>query len=299
MDYIKDYLNFLENNQRYSPHTIHSYSIDLYDFKAFIQNTFDIDLINVKRIHINDWIMSLTESDLKASTINRKIVALSSFYNFLVNKNIISQNPANNISKPKIPKRIPQYVKSKDLNVDILNEDFENNAASDFEPMRNILIIEMLYQTGMRRSELVNLKNEDIDLYRKTIKVLGKRNKERYIPFTDDFKKLILNYLNIKSDFFANKQIDDNFFLLKNGKKLYDKFVYRVVNSYLSDLNYISQKSPHILRHTFATHLLQEGADLNAIKELLGHSSLASTQIYAHSSIEHIKEVYLKAHPRS
>lgn len=299
MDYIKDYLNFLENNQRYSPHTIHSYSIDLYDFKAFIQNTFDIDLINVKRIHINDWIMSLNESGLKASTINRKIVALSSFYNFLVNKNIIPQNPVNNISKPKIPKRIPQYVKSKDLNVDILNESFENNAASDFEPMRNILIIEMLYQTGMRRSELVNLKNEDIDLYRKTIKVLGKRNKERYIPFTDDFKTLIHNYINIKNDFFANKQINDNFFLLKNGKKLYDKFVYRVVNSYLSDLNYISQKSPHILRHTFATHLLQEGADLNAIKELLGHSSLASTQIYAHSSIEHIKEVYSKAHPRS
>ncbi|MDI6833372.1 MAG: tyrosine-type recombinase/integrase [Bacteroidales bacterium] len=299
MDYIKDYLNFLENNQRYSPNTIHSYSIDLYDFKAFIQNTFDIDLINVKRIHINDWVMSLSESDLKASTINRKIVALSSFYNFLVNKNIIPQNPVNNISKPKIPKRIPQYVKSKDLNVDILNEDFENNATSDFEPIRNILIIEMLYQTGMRRSELVNLKNEDIDLYRKTIKVLGKRNKERYIPFTDDFKKLILDYINIKSDFFANKQIDDNFFLLKNGKKLYDKFVYRVVNSYLSDLNYISQKSPHILRHTFATHLLQEGADLNAIKELLGHSSLASTQIYAHSSIEHIKKVYSKAHPRS
>jgi len=243
--------------------------------------------------------MFLNELGLKASTINRKIVALSSFYNFLVNKNIIPQNPVNNISKPKIPKRIPQYVKSKDLNVDILNEDFENNATSDFEPMRNILIIEMLYQTGMRRSELVNLKNEDIDLYRKTIKVLGKRNKERYIPFTDDFKKLILDYINIKSDFFANKQIDDNFFLLKNGKKLYDKFVYRVVNSYLSDLNYISQKSPHILRHTFATHLLQEGADLNAIKELLGHSSLASTQIYAHSSIEHIKKVYSKAHPRS
>lgn len=299
MDYIKDYLNFLENNQRYSPHTIHSYSIDLYDFKDFIQNTFDIDLINVKRIHINDWIMSLSESGLKASTINRKIVALSSFYNFLINKNIITKNPVNNISKPKIPKRIPQYVKSKDLNADILNEDLGTNAASDFEPMRNILIIEMLYQTGMRRSELVNLKNEDIDLYRKTIKVLGKRNKERYIPFTDDFKKLILDYINIKNDFFANKQIDDSFFVLKNGKKLYDKFVYRVVNSYLSDINYISQKSPHILRHTFATHLLQQGADLNAIKELLGHSSLASTQIYAHSSIEHIKEVYSKAHPRS
>ncbi|HPX46419.1 MAG TPA: tyrosine-type recombinase/integrase [Bacteroidales bacterium] len=299
MDYIKDYLNFLENNQRYSPHTIHSYSIDLYDFKDFIQNTFDIDLINVKRIHINDWIMSLSESGLKASTINRKIVALSSFYNFLVNKNIITKNPVNNISKPKIPKRIPQYVKSKDLNTDILDEDLETNAASNFEPMRNILIIEMLYQTGMRRSELVNLKNEDIDLYRKTIKVLGKRNKERYIPFTDDFKKLILDYINIKNDFFANKQIDDSFFVLKNGKKLYDKFVYRVVNSYLSDINYISQKSPHILRHTFATHLLQQGADLNAIKELLGHSSLASTQIYAHSSIEHIKEVYSKAHPRS
>ncbi|HNT70065.1 MAG TPA: tyrosine-type recombinase/integrase [Bacteroidales bacterium] len=292
-------MNFLENNQRYSPHTIHSYSIDLYDFKDFIQNTFDIDLINVKRIHINDWIMSLSESGLKASTINRKIVALSSFYNFLVNKNIITKNPVNNISKPKIPKRIPQYVKSKDLNTDILDEDLETNAASDFEPMRNILIIEMLYQTGMRRSELVNLKNEDIDLYRKTIKVLGKRNKERYIPFTDDFKKLILDYINIKNDFFANKQIDDSFFVLKNGKKLYDKFVYRVVNSYLSDINYISQKSPHILRHTFATHLLQQGADLNAIKELLGHSSLASTQIYAHSSIEHIKEVYSKAHPRS
>ena len=299
MDYIKDYLNFLENNQRYSPHTIHSYSIDIYDFKDFIQNTFVIDLINVKRIHINDWIMSLSESGLKASTINRKIVALSSFYNFLINKNIITKNPVNNISKPKIPKRIPQYVKSKDLNTDILDEDLETNAASDFEPMRNILIIEMLYQTGMRRSELVNLKNEDIDLYRKTIKVLGKRNKERYIPFTDDFKKLILDYINIKNDFFANKQIDDSFFVLKNGKKLYDKFVYRVVNSYLSDINYISQKSPHILRHTFATHLLQQGADLNAIKELLGHSSLASTQIYAHSSIEHIKEVYSKAHPRS
>lgn len=299
MDYIKDYLNFLENNQRYSPHTIHSYSIDLYDFKDFIQNTFDIDLINVKRIHINDWIMSLSESGLKASTINRKIVALSSFYNFLINKNIITKNPVNNISKPKIPKRIPQYVKSKDLNADILDEDLGTNAASNYEPMRNILIIEMLYQTGMRRSELVNLKNEDIDLYRKTIKVLGKRNKERYIPFTDDFKKLILDYINIKNDFFANKQIDDSFFVLKNGKKLYDKFVYRVVNSYLSDINYISQKSPHILRHTFATHLLQQGADLNAIKELLGHSSLASTQIYAHSSIEHIKEVYSKAHPRS
>jgi integrase/recombinase XerC len=299
MDYIKDYLNFLENNQRYSIHTIRSYSIDLNGFEKFIKNNFDIELDKAKRIHINDWIMYLSESGLKSSSINRKIVALSSFYSFLVNKNIISQNPVNNISKPKISKRIPQYVKSKDLNLELLNEDIANDAIHDYEPYRNILIIEMLYQTGMRRSELVNLKNEDIDINRKTIKVLGKRNKQRYIPFSDNLKKVILEYIKLKNDFFSERKVDDYFFLLKNGKKLYDKFVYRIVNTYLSDINYIYQKSPHILRHTFATHLLQEGADLNAIKELLGHSSLASTQIYAHSSIEHIKKVYSKAHPRS
>ncbi|HHW58993.1 MAG: tyrosine-type recombinase/integrase [Bacteroidales bacterium] len=299
MDWIKEYLNYLENNQRYSFNTISSYRIDLYQFDEFIKNTFDIDILEVNRIHVNDWIMNLSQSGLKASTINRKIVSLSSFYNYLLNKEIISKNPIKNISKPKIPMRIPQYIKLKDLSP----YDFENTNKSeiknDYEAIRNILIIEMLYQTGIRRSELINLKNEDIDLNRKTIKILGKRNKERYVPFTNNLKKIIIEYLDIKNIFFNNKEVDDKFFLLNSGKKLYDKFVYRTVNNYLSSINYISQKSPHILRHTFATHLLHEGADLNAIKELLGHSSLASTQIYAHSSIERIKQVYSKSHPRS
>ena len=182
---------------------------DLYQFDEFIKNTFDIDILEVNRIHVNDWIMNLSQSGLKASTINRKIVSLSSFYNYLLNKEIISKNPIKNISKPKIPMRIPQYIKLKDLSP----YDFENTNKSeiknDYEAIRNILIIEMLYQTGIRRSELINLKNEDIDLNRKTIKILGKRNKERYVPFTNNLKKIIIEYLDIKNIFFNNKEVDD------------------------------------------------------------------------------------------
>ena len=233
------------------------------------------------------------ENKISARSINRKISTLKAFYKFLLREKIVDINPMNKIQSPKNSKRLPVFVEESKMNAFIEDVSFTD----DFEGKRNFLIIEMLYATGMRRIELVNLKETDINFYNNTIKVLGKRNKERLLPLSAELKILIREYLDQK-----NKSIQtqsDFLFLTEKGNQIYPGAVYRIVKDSLNKVTTLSKKSPHVLRHTFATHLLNNGANLNAIKELLGHANLAATQIYTHTTIEKLKSVHLKAHPKA
>jgi integrase/recombinase XerC len=238
----------------------------------------------------------LSDYGFSEKTINRKIAAVKSFYKFLLKTDTISKNPAVALSSMKVHKKIPVPFSETEM-ADL----FDSNVFSDdFEGQRDQTIITLLYTTGMRRAELINLKETDIDFHKKELKVLGKRNKERIIPLLDKTLLLINTYLDSKNQYFKDYIITEPYlFVTKKGKKLYDMLVYRLINSYLSKVSVKHKKSPHMLRHTFATHLLNNGADLNAIKELLGHSSLAATQVYTHSSVQQLQNVYKKAHPRS
>jgi integrase/recombinase XerC len=232
------------------------------------------------------------EKKLSARSVNRKISALKSFYKFLLREKQIDINPMSKIQTPKIPKRLPVFVEESKMNN--LIEDIK--FGSNFEGRRDLLMIELLYSTGMRRAELINLKEIDVNLHHGTIKVIGKRNKERLIPITHELGTLIKEYCDQKRYI---KSTTHNLFITKNGKPIYASAVYRTVRNLLSKVTTLSKKSPHILRHTFATHLLNNGANLNAIKELLGHANLAATQVYTHNSIEKLKAVYSKAHPKA
>jgi integrase/recombinase XerC len=230
-------------------------------------------------------------------SINRKKTALKSYYKFLIKEGIITENPMNKVISPKTSKRLPVFVEKEKM--EKLLDSNELNFGDDYTGIRNLMIIEILYATGMRVSELVNLKVTDVDLYNSTIKVLGKRNKERIIPFAKKLRVTIDKYNKIKEETFFGEDTADQFFLTSGGKKIYQKLAYRVVNYYLSIITTLDKKSPHVLRHTFATHMLNNGADLNAIKELLGHANLSATQVYTHNTIEKLKNIYKQAHPRA
>lgn len=289
---ISAFLNYLALEKKYATHTITAYRHDLMQFQEFCNETYDeqsIALVNYPQIR--NWIVSLVNEGVSNRTINRKISSLKSFYKFLIRTHQIEASPLKKHQALKVPKRVQLPFSEKELQ-DVLNAETANDT---FEEVRNKLIIEMLYSTGMRRSELIHLKLSDVDLKNNTIKVLGKRNKERFIPLLNSVKKSIAKYLEFRSEI---KQAGPYLFLTKRGKKTYDTLVYRIINNYFSTVSSKVKKSPHVIRHSFATHLLNEGADLNSVKELLGHSSLASTQIYTHSSLGKLKEVYNRAHPR-
>jgi len=289
---ITSFLNYLSLEKKYSKHTIIAYKKDLFSFQEFCNTEFDnqqIDLVNYSQIR--NWIVNLVESGLSNRTINRKISSLKSYYKFLQKTNQIQINPLIHHQPLKVAKKVEIPFSEKEI-MEVLN----TNEGGDFESVRNKLIVELFYATGMRRSELINIKIDDIDFNNETIKVLGKRNKERYIPLLKLIQINIKNYLDYR---FKINTKTSYLFITKKGKKLYDTLVYRVINNYFSSVSSKVKKSPHVLRHTFATHLINEGADLNAVKELLGHSSLASTQIYTHSSLGKLKEIYNQTHPRS
>jgi len=232
------------------------------------------------------------ELNTSPKTINRKISTLKSFYKFLLKKGIINYNPLLKVVTPKVPKRLPLFVSENDMQNLLDKIEFENS----FEGKRNKLILELFYVSGIRLTELINLKINDIDLENSLVKVLGKRNKERLIPINKTFILNLKSYLNEAKNI---RKSNNYVFLTLKGEKIYQKLVYRIVNYYLSIVTTISKKSPHILRHTFATHMLNNGADLNAIKEILGHSSLAATQVYTHNSLKKLKTIYNQAHPRA
>lgn len=290
------FINYIRYEKRYSGHTITAYSGDLDQFFGFVKAVYDIG--QIKEVHgaiIRSWIVSLLEKKLTTKSINRKISVLKSYFRYLLSQGYIESNPMSKVIAPKTSKRLPVFVEEEKMDLLLEEIDFGNG----FQGCRDKLIIEMFYGTGIRLSELINLRTDDIDTYNNSIKVLGKRNKERLIPFDKELRKSILKYKEERSSNFMGVVESRYFFLTVRGKKVYEKLVYRLVNYYLSKVSSITKKSPHVLRHTFATHMLNHGADLNAVKELLGHASLAATQVYTHNTIEKLKSVYKQAHPRA
>ncbi len=293
--HIQEFLQYLTFQKRYSQHSIISYTNDLTAFFDFILMTFgDTAVPEIKPTFVRSWLASLKEQKMEARTINRKISCLKSFFKYQLRQQSIVVSPMATIISPKNKKRLPQYVEQADMNTLLTQVDFPNTWAG----RTNKLLISLFYNTGMRQAELVNLKEAHVDSSNGNIKVLGKGNKERVLPVGAGLLSEITSYMVDKRKEFATA--DSTFLLVSaKGKKLQPRFIYTVVNQYLSLVTTIDKKSPHVLRHSFATHLMNNGAELNAVKELLGHSSLAATQIYTHNNIEKLKDVFKKAHPKA
>jgi len=292
---ITRFIDYLEFEKRYSQNTIISYLNDLKHLQNYLLITYQLkDITLVKHMHIRSWIVHMMQNSYTAKSINRKISSLKSYFKFLKRSRIVTVNPMLKIVAPKIGKRLPEYVKEGALE-NLLSEDFD---FEDYSSYRDILIVELLYATGMRRTELINLLIRNIDANKNQIKVVGKGDKERIIPLDQKIIKKINDFLALRSEQFPDCQ-EPFLFVSDKGKKMYDKLVYNIVTRYLSTVTSSDKKSPHILRHSFATHLSNNGAELNAIKDLLGHANLAATQVYTHNSIERLKEIYKKAHPKA
>ena len=295
MGYKESFLQYLHTEKRYSPHTVRSYKNDLDQFFSYMSlNDMSPEPEEINSHQVRAWIVSLMENNVSSSSVHRKISCLRVFFRYLRKEGFVKSDPLEKVVLPKRRKRLPQFVSEESLESLFDNDNF----GDDFNGIRNRTIIEMLYLTGMRRSEMINLRNADIDLGEEVIKVTGKRNKQRIIPLTKPFTKELENYISMR-DKVAVSGGGDWFFLTEKGNKLYDKYVYNIVKGYLSLVTTIEKKSPHILRHTFATHMLNRGADLNAIKELLGHANLSATQVYTHNTFEKLKKIYKQAHPRA
>ena len=289
---FRDYLQ-LEKN--YSKHTVHNYCADVDFFETFLKTEFDQDnLLEVNYSQIRSWIVSLVDAGISNVSVNRKISSLKSYYKFLLRSKQIEVSPLLKHKALKTPKKIQIPFSEKELDL-VLNQ---LQFPEGFEGVRDKLIIDLFYTTGIRRTELIHLLISNVNTSNKTFKVLGKRNKERILPMLPVVEKQMQLYFSERANL---EQIKDSdfFFLTQKGVKLNDSFVYRLINHYFSEVSEKVKKSPHILRHTFATHLLNHGADINSVKELLGHSSLASTQVYTHSSLSELKKVYGNAHPRN
>jgi integrase/recombinase XerC len=295
MSHKESFLQYLQVEKRYSPHTVRSYLNDLGQFISFLSTIdFPDDLTVVTSHDIRAWIVSMLENKYSTVSVHRKISCLRVFYRYLRKEGIIKNDPLEKVVLPKRKKTIPVFVEEDALTKLLDNYSFGDDLAG----IRNRTIIEFLYLTGMRRSELIGLRNIDVDLAEATVKVTGKRNKQRIIPIIKPFIVRLEEYLRKRDESFSPEK-NGWFFITDKGNKLYDKYVYNIVNSYLSMVTTVEKKSPHILRHTFATHMLNHGADLNSIKELLGHANLSATQVYTHNTFEKLKKVYKQAHPRA
>ncbi len=292
----QNFIRYLQFEKRYSVHTLTAYQKDLDQFSVYLINQFESDdIIHADYLMIRSWLANLMEEKNNSRTVNRKISTLKTFYKYLLKEGVITDNPMKKIISPKNSKRLPVFVEQDKMNLLSEQVDF----GKGFTAVRDQLILEMFYATGIRLSELVNLRTSDINTYDCTLKVLGKRNKERIIPFNNQLKTMITNYQEVKRNEFKEQAANDFFFVTDKGTKIYQKLIYRMVNYYLGTVTTLKKKSPHVLRHTFATHMLNNGADLNAIKELLGHANLSATQVYTHNTIEKLKTIYKQAHPKA
>jgi len=295
MNYKESFLQYLKIEKRYSPHTFRSYLNDLDQFECFLHDAGHSDNpVEVTSHDIRAWIVSMLDADYSTVSVHRKISCLRVYFRFLRKEGIMKNDPLQKVVVPKRKKSLPVFIEEKAMATLLDDISF----GEDFAGIRNKTIIEMLYLTGMRRSELIGLKDTDIDMTEATVKVTGKRNKQRIIPLVKPFLNNLTGYIEMR-----NKSLDSRngewFFVTDKGNKLYDKYVYNIVRSYLSVVTTADRKSPHILRHTFATHMLNNGADLNSIKELLGHANLSATQVYTHNTFEKLKKIYKQAHPRA
>lgn len=292
---LEAFISYLSLEKNYSPHTVAAYKKDIEEFTVFAFKRYGLDTIDgIAYPIIRSWIIKLVGKGITNRTVNRKIASLKAYYKFMQGIGIVASNPLAKHKALKTKKKLEVPFSELEMDAILKEIPFDNN----FEGLRDKLLIELLYATGIRRAELINIKLEDFNGAKTTLKVLGKRNKERIIPIVPAILPLLSSYLRTRSE--LQVTIDGDFlFLTKSGDKIYETLVYRVINKYLGMVSSKVKKSPHILRHTFATHLLNHGADLNAVKELLGHSSLASTQVYTHNSIAELKKVYASAHPRN
>lgn len=290
---IQAFVDFLSLEKKYASNTVLAYQRDLKVFQIFLASEYEIsDLKAAHYTQIRRWITLLVDGGLSNRSINCKISALNSFYKFLVKTGTLETSPLAKHKALKVQKKIHIPFSEKEVTA-VLSTKRDDS----FEAIRNLLILELLYSTGMRRAELINLKISDVDFHQQQLKVLGKRNKERFIPLLNTVRESLKAYINLRNQL-VNIQDSDILFLTKKGAKMYGTLVYRIVKNYFETISSKVKKSPHILRHSFATHLLNNGADLNAVKELLGHSSLAATQVYTHNNISELKKVYAKSHPR-
>ena len=299
-DNITAFINYLSYEKHFSPHTIKGYHTDLLSFESFLNTQFEINQSTlVSHQHIRSWLVNLINDGIEARSVARKLSALRSFFKFLMKEGILQQNPVAKVTAPKSVKKLPAFVEENQMNKLFDLTALENGDAifpNTYEGQRNRIMLLLFYTCGIRLSELISLKTADYSPTKQTIKVLGKRNKERIIPITKELNQELDTFLKIKKA----EGLENEFLLvLSSNQKLYPKLVYNVVKSYLSMVTTIEKRSPHVLRHTFATHLLNKGADLNAIKQLLGHASLAATQVYTHNSIERLKNIHKTRHPRA
>ena len=288
---LEKFFDYLTHERKYASHTITSYRNDLQGFERFMIEEFEMnDLSKVNYSLIRNWILHLSNNGLSNLSINRKVSSLKTFYKFLQKTGVIDKNPLVGHKSLKVQKKVQVPFSKKEIRkvIDGLDGD-------DFDSIRNKAMIEVFYSTGIRRAELIGIKLKDLNLEDKTIRILGKRNKERFVPLLNSVEQTLRIYLTER----VSIAKDSHLFVTAKGNKIYETLVYRVINSYFSMASSKQKKSPHILRHSFATHLLNEGANLNSVKELLGHSSLASTQVYTKNSLEALKQMYNQAHPRS
>lgn len=291
-----DFIKYISLEKRYSKHTVKAYTNDLEDFFAYFEKDYEVKQPGeISHTMLRSWIVKMMEEKYDTKSINRKLTTLRSFYKYLMRQGKVNANPMIKVQGPKNSKRLPVFVEKDKMNQLFSNSTDESK--NDFESLRNRLILEMFYATGMRLSELIHLKSADIDRGKKILKVLGKRNKERMIPMTNSLLALTEDYIRLCE---REQRAGEGgvLFMNEKGKKLYPKFIYRLVVKNLSEVTTLDKKSPHVLRHTFATHMLNNGADINAIKEILGHANLSATQIYTHNTIEKLKNIHSQAHPR-
>lgn len=292
---VVSFLQYLRSEKRASPHTVLAYETDLRQFSEFLEKDCELsDPELATFVLIRSWIVQLMEEGIGPRSVNRKITVLRTFFKYLMRQGVVALNPLVKIQGPKAPTRLPVFVEQDKMEHLLTKVDF----GSDYEGKMKKLIVELFYNTGMRRAELIGLKISDIDLYGSSLKVLGKRNKERIIPMGSKLTQEIKSYLELRQTAQSGKW-DILLFVHENGKKLTENFVYTLINFYLGLVTTLDKKSPHVLRHTFATHMLNNGADLNAIKEILGHANLSATQIYTHNTIEKLKNIHKQAHPKA
>ncbi|KAA2216036.1 tyrosine-type recombinase/integrase [Maribacter flavus] len=292
--HLNQFTDYLTLEKKYSVHTVQAYGTDLIEFRDFCESEYSIgDIDDVAYTIIRSWIVSMSDIGISNRTINRKVASLKAYYKFLQKIDILQVSPLLKHKALKTPKKLETPFSENEMQ-QVLNE---IPYSKDFDGLRDQLIIHILYTTGIRRAELVNIKVKDIDLAEKTVKVLGKRNKERIIPLLPETILFIEDYLAERNTI-AEAKNTDYFFLTNKGNKIYETLVYRIINKYFRKVSAKVKNSPHVLRHTFATHLLNKGADLNSVKELLGHASLASTQVYTHNSIAELKRIHASSHPR-
>ena len=293
---LRAFLEYLKFEKRYSPHTIQSYQDDLSQFHKYLEEQFgNIGLKEISHSFVRSWLASLKDQDFTARTVNRKISALRSYFKFHLKRGAISSTPMVNVTAPKLNKRLPVFIKEEDTRRIL---ETVNAASEDWNSLNARVLINLFYATGMRLSELIGLKENQVDFHKKQVKVLGKGNKERIIPVSKEMLSLLKEYMALKKKEFEDPELV--LLVTAKGKRLYPKYAYNLVKGILeTEARTLDKKSPHVLRHSFATHLMNNGANLNAVKELLGHSSLGTTQIYTHTTIEKLKDVYKKSHPKA